>query len=131
MRKSLTDDEMEELNHIFFDLSDDENDGPIDPFSWRESAGDTCLHIAVMRENLRAVELLIKGGIDVNAKGDMGSTALHVAKYKGNDELIKFLLENGASTEIRNEFGIAPLEDPDKSTEKSTRSPWPCDRKAK
>ena len=57
---------------------------------------------------MRGAELLIKGGADVNAIGDMGQTPLHVAARDGPNDLTKLLLANGASTTIIDEFGFLP-----------------------
>jgi len=51
--------------------------------------------------------LLLKAGLDVNARGDMGTTPLHCAK---TDEIVSLLLTAGASTQIRDTFGRLPLE---------------------
>lgn len=100
MRKTLTEAELNELGSYFSDLinyeSEDPED-PINPITYRDSGGDTCLHFAVLRENLRAMQLLIKAGIDVNVKGDMERTPLQYALHKGNKEIIDFLIQNGAS----------------------------------
>jgi len=98
--------------------SDDPSD-PIDPLTYVEPAGDNLLHIASMRGDSKAVELLLKAGLDVNQRGDMGYTALHYAYWKGakwpahineRDDVIRLLLEHGASTTVRNEFGKTPIE---------------------
>jgi ankyrin repeat protein len=101
--------EQAELQTAFADLlnyeSDDPTD-PIDPLRYVAPDGDTCLHLAARRGNLRAVELLVKAGLDIDQPGDMGSTPLH---YASKPEIISFLLANGASTATRNEFGQLPI----------------------
>jgi ankyrin repeat protein len=74
----------------------DDIDDPIDPFMYVDSNGDNCLHIAAYSSDLRAIELLIKGGIDINSLGDMEQTALAYAKRKGDEEVVNFLIQNGA-----------------------------------
>ena len=69
-------------------------DVPIEPLTYVAPDGDTCIHVASHRGNLRAVELLIKAGVDVNRQGDMGSTPLH---YAATPEVAFFLIASGAS----------------------------------
>ena len=72
--------------------------------------GDNFLHLAVRRGDYRAVELILKAGVDVNQLGDMGETALHYAMDKGWEDIVRLLLAHGASREIRDEFGKRPGE---------------------
>lgn len=101
--------EMLELQNIFSDLMNYENEdplAPIDPLTYLSSDGDTCLHIAARRGNLRAIQLLLKAGLGVNALGDMSCTALHLA---ATPEIAQELLSNGADPSIKNEFGRSPV----------------------
>ena len=105
----LSPSELEELDAAFSYEANYDSDDPtekIDPLTYRAPDGDTCLHIAARRGNLRAVELLIKAGLDVNRQGDMGCTPLHIAR---TSEIVAILLASGASTSIENEFGQAPI----------------------
>ncbi|NYE29696.1 ankyrin repeat protein [Rhodanobacter sp. K2T2] len=107
--KQLSSSEYSELQSAFADLVNYESEDPtaaIEPLSYVAPDGDTCLHAASHRGNLRAVELLIKAGLDINRRGDMGSTPLH---YASRPEVISFLITNGASQMIRNDFGQFPL----------------------
>ena len=107
---ALSPSEQAELQVVFADLLNYDADDPtdaIDPLTYVASDGDTCLHVAARRGNLRAVQLLVKAGLDVDRTGDMGSTALHCAS---TPEVVAFLLASGASTEIKNEFGRYPIE---------------------
>lgn len=109
MAPVLTAYELAELQAAFAGLLNHESDNPftpIDPLTYRASDGDTCLHLAAHRGNIRAVELLIKAGLDINQPGDMGYTPLH---YASTPEVIAFLLLHGASPSIRNELGNLPL----------------------
>jgi ankyrin repeat protein len=113
MQEQLTDSELQELEKAFSDLINYESDDPeqpIDPLTYREPGGDSCIHIASHRGNLRAVELLLKGGVDVNLKGEMDYTALHYANSKGHKDVVQYLLEHGASKDMKNKFGKLPLE---------------------
>lgn len=78
---------------------------PIDPLTYSTPEGDTCLHIAVRRGDMKATKLLLDAGVDVNRPGDMGSTALHCAQ---TEEMARLLLSHGASPEIYDEFGKQP-----------------------
>ncbi|MDP2206172.1 MAG: ankyrin repeat domain-containing protein [Alphaproteobacteria bacterium] len=111
MSMSLTKAEIDELQRKYADLINYESNDPcdpIDPLTYIEPGGDHLLHIAAFRGDLRAVELLVKAGIDVNRLGDMGYTPLHYAKMKGNDDVVEFLLSHGASENIKSEFGTLP-----------------------
>jgi ankyrin repeat protein len=104
----LSPSEYAELQSAFADLMNYESDdpmAPIEPLTYVAPDGDTCLHVAAHRGNLRAVELLVKAGVDVNRPGDMGSTPLH---YASTQEVASFLIGSGASTAIRDEFGRLP-----------------------
>ena len=106
----MTQTELEELAKAFVNELNYESDDPltrIDPLTYRNPDGDTCLHIAARRGDIRSIELLLKAGLDINDRGDMGATPLHCAKTQ---EVIEFLVANGASVDIRDEFGRLPLE---------------------
>jgi ankyrin repeat protein len=78
----------------------------IDPLTYVAPDGDTCLHITAFGGNLRAVQLLIREGLNVNAKGDMGYTPL---QYATTPEIVQFLLSSGADLAILNELGQSPV----------------------
>jgi ankyrin repeat protein len=108
---SLSIEEIQELNKAFADLLNYDSDDPtdlIEPITYRAPDGDTCLHIAAVRNDLRAAELLLKAGVDVNSQGDMGYTPLHHAVRKKQTAMVELLMSHGASMEIRNEFGKLP-----------------------
>lgn len=109
MTEQLTPAELAELELAFRDLLNYEGDdptAPIDPVTQVTPEGDSCLHIAALRGDLRSVELLVKVGVDVNLQGDMGYTPLHYAR---TPEVVEFLLTHGARKDIKNEFGKAPI----------------------
>jgi ankyrin repeat protein len=106
--QQLTASELAELRLVFQHVTNyaaDDPTSPINPITYVAPDGDTCLHIAALSGNVRAVALLIKAGLDVNLQGDMGYTPLH---YAGNKEVANLLLANGASKDIKNEFGTLP-----------------------
>ena len=111
MSVELTNTELKELTLIFSDLINYDSDdptAPINPLTYRDSGGDSCIHIAAHQGNRRAVELLLKAGIDVNLLGDMGCTPLHYASMKGHKDIIQLLMKHGAATNIKNDFGDLP-----------------------
>lgn len=110
----LTEAERAELAHAFRDVINYECDdpfAPIDPLTYRAPDGDMCLHIAALRGNLRAVQLLVRAGFNINDRGNMGYTPL---QYARTQEVVDFLLQNGADPNIKNEFGQTPIGWPDK-----------------
>ena len=101
MASPLSKNELYELSWAFAYLTDDSM-APIDPLTYRTYEKDNCLHIAALRGNLRAVELLVKTGLDVNEPGDCGNTPLH---YANGAKVVAFLLAHGARQDIENGFG--------------------------
>jgi len=110
MPSHLAASEIAELSRAFGDLINYDSDdptAPIDPLTYRSPEGDTCLHVAALRGDLRAIELLLKAGLDVNQHGDMGNTPLHYAKAPN---VVAFLISRGASPDLLNEFGAMAIE---------------------
>ncbi|KAJ8275372.1 hypothetical protein COCON_G00099970 [Conger conger] len=65
--------------------------------NWR---GQTCLHLATQRRNLRMVKLLLKKGAQLNVQdGTSGKTALHLAVELQDVELARLLLNRGANVD--------------------------------
>jgi len=91
---------------LLSDFSEDTED-QFNPLDY-EHDGDYFLHIAARSGDYRAVELILKAGMDVNKLGDMGQTALHYAKQYKHEDIAQFLLKHGASTDIKNDFGSKP-----------------------
>ena len=71
--------------------------------------GDTRLHKAVRRNDLKTVEMLIKQGANVNARDENGNTPLHWAAFKKNIPVVKLLITQGADVNAQDERGITPL----------------------
>ncbi|MDH5679942.1 MAG: ankyrin repeat domain-containing protein [Spirochaetota bacterium] len=67
--------------------------------------GETPLHSAAQRDDIRFVKLLLDKGLDVNSKvvkgDDKGHTPLIYAVRNGNYHIVKLLLENGANINAR------------------------------
>ncbi len=61
---------------------------------------------------LRRVKLLVKQGVNVNARTDSGDAALNIAGWNtDNHELVKYLVEQGAEINNANNNGDTPLMD--------------------
>lgn len=60
-------------------------------------------------ENIDICNLLIEGGVDVNAKDTAGYTALHKALIWGNSKLAKTLIKAGANVNAQTKEGYTPL----------------------
>lgn len=63
-------------------------------------------------EAIRAVQMLIELGADINATDDHGHTAMHGAAFKSWTKLVQFLDANGADIEVwnrKNKRGWTPL----------------------
>lgn len=74
------------------------------------SNGFNSLHSAVYTRSLKACELLIKFGIDVNARCKTGETALHIACNFELVNIVELLLANGANPNIQDwEHEFTPL----------------------
>jgi ankyrin repeat protein len=56
----------------------------------------------------RAVEAVIRMGIDVNAKNEDGQTAMHMAAFTGADPVVKLLVDNGAEVNVTDNYGETP-----------------------
>lgn len=78
---------------------------PIDPLSYRTPEGDSCLHVAAGRGDLRAVRLLVDAGVDVNLRGDLGNTPLHYARKGSHKDVMELLISRGALPGLMNELG--------------------------
>ncbi|CAF0933834.1 unnamed protein product [Rotaria sordida] len=56
----------------------------------------TALHTAVESANIRAIQMLLQAGAQVNVTDGSFSTPLHIAAYLGNEEIVQILLSHGA-----------------------------------
>lgn len=56
------------------------------------------------------IDLLVKHGVPVDARGRDGDTALHIAAYQGQADLVDQLLSRGAGVNLRDDkYGTTPL----------------------
>ena len=56
------------------------------------------------------VDLLLKSGIEANARHTRGNTALHMAALNGHAEVVKILLQANADPRVENEVGSTPVD---------------------
>jgi ankyrin repeat protein len=82
----------------------------IDPLTYMLPEGDSCLHIAAFRGDIRAIKILISAGLDLNKKGDMSCTPLHIAYREKQKAVIDLLIQSGADQTAVDEFGRIPKE---------------------
>lgn len=64
---------------------------------------------AALHNQPRAVEVLIRAGVDVNQTNQDGETALHAAAFFGYNEVVDVLIQNGADIDAKNKKGETPL----------------------
>jgi ankyrin repeat protein len=85
------------------DLSDMLTEAPSDIYKLKQrlkkkyiNPCDTPLHLAAYWNRLDIVKLLLRKGMDPNAKGHFDRPALHYAAAMGNLDVVKLLVEAGA-----------------------------------
>lgn len=71
------------------------------------SDDDTPLHVACAWGDLSAIDLLIAGGADVNARGDLGTTPIYNAVSFGRVRSVARLLMAGATVDDPNELSTS------------------------
>ena len=72
--------------------------------------GLTILHVAVINNNIEAVNFILEHRlVSVNAVDDSGNTALHLAAMNGNLEVVRTLLSRRAAVNIQNSLGFSAL----------------------
>ncbi len=67
----------------------------------KNGAGNTMLHLAVLKDDVQMVKFLREKGLDLNAQDAKGRTALHLFAEKGNFEMVEWLKKEGANTKIK------------------------------
>eukprot|EP00743_Colponemidia_sp_Colp-15_P008506 GILK01009253.1.p1 GENE.GILK01009253.1~~GILK01009253.1.p1 ORF type:complete len:1895 (-),score=243.33 GILK01009253.1:149-5833(-) len=75
-----------------------------------DNRGLTAVHIAVIRGDLSALDVLLSHGASVDAASGKGCTALHYACKGGHIEMVKYLLSKaGASVHVQDVANASPL----------------------
>ena len=64
--------------------------------------GYTCLHLAVVAENVAMVRFLLSEGANPNVQSNTGNTPLHMASNSDSIEVVQALLKNGADVFLSN-----------------------------
>ena len=90
---------------MFYDL----NPAPRIDVNARDYESNTVLDYACLWGDLRAVQLLVDAGTDIDAAGDMDVTPLHSAVRGRFLDIVEFLLLHGAR-QTKDAFGYTPLE---------------------
>ena len=72
--------------------------------------GKTALHFACQSGSVRAAEILIKAGANVDVQTSKRITPLHIASGNGHLEIVKHLLEQGANIEGGEGSSSTPLQ---------------------
>lgn len=71
---------------------------------------DTPLHVACVWGDISAVDLLLAGGANINARGDLGTTPLYNAVSLERVRTVERLLKAGATTDDPNELPFTARE---------------------
>jgi ankyrin repeat protein len=75
-----------------------------------DDSGNTPLHRAVRKNNVKLVKILIEHGANVNAKDKQGDTPLYVAaNYVRNKEIVNLLMTEGAEKGREKEPKLPPV----------------------
>ncbi|XP_076313475.1 uncharacterized protein LOC143226422 [Tachypleus tridentatus] len=70
---------------------------------------NTAIHKATANGHLWCLNLILKGGFDINAMNEERQTPLHIAVTLGNKEIINHLLKNGADPMAYSKDNRTPL----------------------
>jgi ankyrin repeat protein len=74
------------------------------------NSGIRPIHLAVARDHVDVVRMLIEHNADINIQHQTGITPLHYAAKHGNPDMLVLLLENGADVSITMEDGSLPAD---------------------
>ncbi len=85
----------------------------------RNYSGRTCLHIMLLQLphdqphqlmlQQKIAALLLKFGVDVNARDTTGSTPCHIAAKSGNIQMLKYFMDNGGDVTVTDLSGKSCL----------------------
>ncbi|XP_017066383.1 serine/threonine-protein phosphatase 6 regulatory ankyrin repeat subunit B isoform X2 [Drosophila eugracilis] len=71
--------------------------------------GMSALHFAAMNNQLEICEILLQGGINMDAKTKVDRTPLHLACYYGHEQVVSLLLALKCSVNSRDMLRMTPL----------------------
>ena len=77
---------------------------------YRDTCGNTLLHLSIMSKSLDVFKYLIDIGVDIETKNNYGKTPLHKAMMYKNIEVIKRLLEHDANINKKDYYGYTPMD---------------------
>jgi ankyrin repeat protein len=80
-----------------------------DQINRQDKHGNTLLHLAVNKNNVDAVKLLLWHRAQTTIANNKGNTPLHCAAYQGNSAIVKLLLAHGAQPNSVNTNDSMPL----------------------
>ena len=77
----------------------------------RDSGGDTALHLVARSggADVDSAQLLIDGGVDLEARNELGATPLHSAALADCREMADYLISRGARADERDNEKATPL----------------------
>ena len=62
------------------------------------------------RARLKAIQICLDHGVDINAFNNNGQTAMHRAAPRGADQVVKFLAEHGATLDMKDKQNRTPVD---------------------
>lgn len=71
--------------------------------------GTTALHLAAQNGHAEIAEILLRGGVNRDARTKLERTALHLAAQVGSLEVVDLLLTHGADVNARDMLKMTPL----------------------
>lgn len=72
--------------------------------------GLTPLHISIIGDYYKCVEMLLTIGADIQKIDDEGNNSLHLAMKYGSLQNIKILINHGIDLELKNKNGLKPID---------------------
>ena len=64
---------------------------------------------AVATSKHEVVQLLLRGGANINQTDKVNKTPLHAAVYQGNTGMVRLLIKHGANINVMDKHGRTPL----------------------
>jgi ankyrin repeat protein len=74
----------------------------------KDRDGNTPLHLAVKKDQFRAVKSLLLMGVEMNIQNKNGDTALHIAMDLKDYKTARYLHQSGANADLKNKKGLTP-----------------------